>query len=371
MSIAETAPVVVHESERQRQFARLKAPLSIKIAGQRYDILDWSVGGFSLGTRDLSLTPGNAYSGRIVLPFEDFEVEVKIRFEVCYASADGPRMGCRLIEQTSTQLAILQYMVRAHVTGELVNVGDIMDVVKRADNMTTRELPKLTSAERARLSVRRWIIGSGIVLAFFAMLSLLLASLYEQLYVVNARSGVVTTDLIQIAAPQGGRVAYGAEVGAGGSVAPGALLATVTTPGGSTYFVESPCDCQVVDVLSTDDSQVGVGTSLLLLAPDNATVAVSALVPYDQALRLREGMAADLSLSAIDGVLPGTITNIDIRRQLSELGQPLLDDEAVISAEVTIMPAQPMPAAWIGKPAAVTFDLFGTTWLGRLFGADA
>lgn len=363
-----TTPKIVHDSERQRQFARLRVPLSIKIAGQRYDVIDWSVGGISVRADNLNLTVGNSYSGRIVLPFDDFEVELKVRFEVCYVSGDEPRMGCRLVDQSPTQLAILQYMVRAYIAGEIVHMGDVLNVVQRGAGASVRELPKLTAQETARQRVRRWSIGSGIVLGCTAMLALLGASIYEQLYVIEARSGVVTTDLIQIAAPQGGRLTYGAEVNDGIATS-GGLLATVATPGGTTYFVESPCDCRIVDVLSADDSQVGVGTMLLLLAPNDAEVTVSALVPYEDALRLRDGMTVDLAYTSVDGDFPGVIQNVDIRRQLSALGQPLLDDKAVISAEVTIVPEQPLGADWIGKPVAVTMDVFGSSWLGRQFGA--
>jgi mannuronan synthase len=368
MSIVDTTPKIAHDSERQRQFARLRIPLSIKIAGQRYDVIDWSVGGISVRAANLNLTVGNSYSGRVVLPFDDFEVELKVRFEVCYTSADGPRMGCRLVEQSPTQLAILQYMVRAYIAGEIVHMGDIMNVVQRGAGAAVRELPKLSAEEGARQRLRRWAMGGAIVVGCAAMLALLVGSMYEQLYLVDARSGVVTTDLIQIAAPQGGRLTYGAEI-ADGEATSGGLLATVTTPGGSTYFVESPCDCRIVDVLTAEDSQVGVGTNLLLLAPGDAEVRVSALVPYEDALRLREGMQVDLEYTAVDGSFEGEIAAIDIRRQLSALGQPVLDDQAVISAEVTIVPTEPVTSAWIGKPVAVTIDVFGATWLGRLLGA--
>ncbi len=368
MSIVETTPTIVHESERQRQYARLRVPLSIKIAGRRYDIIDWSVGGMSIQAEDLNLTVGNTYSGRIVLAFEDFEVDLKVRFEVCYIDVESGRMGCRLVEQTTTQLAMLQYLVRAHVAGEIVHMDDIMNVVQRGDPVSLRALPQLSPRESARLRLRRWAIGGSIVLAFLAMLTLLIGSVYERLYVVNARSAVITTNLVEISAPQGGRLAYGADV-ADGTASAGGLLATVTTPGGATYFVESPCDCRIVDVLSTEDSQVGVGTSLMLLAPEDAVVNVSALVPYEDALRLRTGIAVALSYTGADGTFQGTIEKVDIRRQLSALGQPLLDVGSVVSAEITIMPERPLPLEWIGMPVAVTIDLFPTTWLGRLVGA--
>jgi hypothetical protein len=44
-----------------------------------------------------------------------------------------------------------------------------------------------------------------------------------------------------------------------------------------------------------------------------------------------------------------------------------MDAEAVISAEVTIAPEESAPIDWIGKPVGARIDVFGGSWLGRLF----
>ena len=370
VNVATPTQLIVHESERQRQYSRLTSPLSIKVAGQRYDIIDWSVGGFCMSTETVSLTPGNTYAGRIVLPFDDFGIEVKISFQVCYRDESIQRMGCRLIEQTPTQLALLQFMVRAHLTGEIVQINDIMNVMQRGDAFTARELPKPSAKEQTKHRTRHLVIRGALSLVLVAMFALIVTSVYERVFVIQANSAVVTTDLVQIAAPQGGRVAFGPDVSEGTS-SPGGLLATITSPGGSTYYIESPCDCVIVDRLTSDDSQVGVGVNLFLLAPIEAELRVSALVAYEDALRLREGMPVNLSFPAGEGQTIGTIRKIDMRRQLSELGQPLMDPEAVISAELVIETAEPLPLQWVGRPVAVTLDTFALTWLGDVFLGDA
>lgn len=370
MNQIQTAPMVVHEAERQRQHVRLRVPLIVEIAGQRYNVFDWSVAGFSLAASAISLSDGRSYNARLILAFADFEFDLKVRFQVVYVDEGGNRIGCRLIEQTPQQLSVLQFMVDAYLSGEVVQVGDLFDVTRRDNFVTVKQVPPQTGSERLRQRARSWMFGLGIAAVTVLLLGLITTSAYERLFVVDAHSAVVTTDLVHIAAPQGGRLAYSAPARSG-QIAAGELLATVTTPGGSVFYVDSPCDCTVVDVVANDDSQVGVDASLMLLAPVGAATRISALVPYADAMRLQEGAAATLSYAAIPGRFDGQITNVDLRRQLTELGQPLMDAEAVISAEVTITADEPIPAEWIGKPVGVRIDVFDQSWLGRLFGGEA
>jgi hypothetical protein len=84
-------------------------------------------------------------------------------------------------------------------------------------------------------------------------------------------------------------------------------------------------------------------------------------------MRLQEGDDVTLTYAAIPGQFSGKIVNVDLRRQLTELGRPVMDAEAVISAEVTIAPEDSAPIDWIGKPVGARIDVFGGSWLGRLF----
>ena len=369
MNQIHTAPLVVHEAERQRQHVRLRVPLIVEIAGQRYNVFDWSVAGFSLAASAVSLPQGHSYNARLILAFSDFEFDLKVKFEVIYVNEESNRIGCRLSEQTPQQLSVLQFMVDAYLSGEVVQVGDLFDVTRRDNFVAVKQVPPQSGRERFRQRARSWVFGLVIAAITVALLGLITTSAYERLYVVDAHSAVVTTDLVHIAAPQGGRLAYSASARSG-AVDAGELLATVTTPGGSVFYVDSPCDCTVVDVLATDDSQVGVDASLMLLAAEGAETRISALVPYEDAMRLQEGTPATLNYAAIPGRFDGYITDVDLRRQLTELGQPLMDAEAVISAEVTIATNDPIPTEWIGKPVGVRIDVFDQSWLGRVTGGD-
>lgn len=362
-------PLVVHEAERQRQHLRVRVPLTIEIGNRRCEAFDWSVAGFSVPSADFGIGPGEDCDARLVLAFVEFEFDLKVRCQLVYANADSGRSGFRLINQNQRQLSVLQFMVDAYLSGEIVQVSDLFDVARRDNFTTAKQIPRQSGGELLRQRFRRWLFGFGVLALTVGLLALIATSLYERLYVVSPVSAVVTADLVQIAAPQGGRLAISAAVRSG-VVQAGMPLLTITTPGGAVYNVDSPCDCEVVDVLASDDSQVGVDTSLLLMVPVNSQTHISALVPYEDALRLDEGAAVLLTHPAGDGEFQGTIADVDLRRQLTELGQPLMDAEAVISAEVTIIPDQPMPMDWIGMPVGVRIDVFEGDWLGGIFGDD-
>ena len=62
-------PQVVHESEVHRQHVRLKIPIGIEIDGSRYDVDDWSMGGFGIESEDQHKTAGRTLSGTAGVPF--------------------------------------------------------------------------------------------------------------------------------------------------------------------------------------------------------------------------------------------------------------------------------------------------------------
>jgi len=70
MNTAAIAPQFVHESEAQRQFARVRMPatLFVKLDGApvRFPLEDLSAGGFCIRLGNESLRRGKVYNGRLV-----------------------------------------------------------------------------------------------------------------------------------------------------------------------------------------------------------------------------------------------------------------------------------------------------------------
>ena len=64
MSQATTNLNVVHETEVQRQFSRVKIPATLSINNKKYKVQDLSAGGFSLENSSMDIKPSQLYQGK-------------------------------------------------------------------------------------------------------------------------------------------------------------------------------------------------------------------------------------------------------------------------------------------------------------------
>ena len=89
---------IVHESEAQRQFVRVKLPASIQFAvdGNRksYRLHDVSAGGFSFDPSGDKLPIGVTYSGHVLLNVDSVGFTIPVSFEAKTVDAESGRIGC-------------------------------------------------------------------------------------------------------------------------------------------------------------------------------------------------------------------------------------------------------------------------------------
>ena len=79
-------PQIVHEAEVHRQHVRLRIPIAIEIDGTRYGVDDWSMGGVGRGRAITSRQPGERFPARLIFPFEDFEIALRLDCQMVYVS---------------------------------------------------------------------------------------------------------------------------------------------------------------------------------------------------------------------------------------------------------------------------------------------
>ena len=109
-------PQVVHEAEVHRQHVRLKIPISIEIDGTAFTVDDWSMGGFGIMADMTSRQPGERFGVKLVFPFEDFDVTLRLDCQMVYILEDSSRFGCRF-------LALSQGKVAAVTTDSTILLG--------------------------------------------------------------------------------------------------------------------------------------------------------------------------------------------------------------------------------------------------------
>ncbi len=357
----EAAPAIVHEAEVQRQHVRLKLPLNVQVGSRQYAVGDWSNAGFAIVGFSLDLGIGKTAKGQLLFPAEGFTLALDIEFEIRNISREEGRVGCRFINLSGHQLATLQYLVSAYMTGELVQVGDIIDVAARNNFTTARKVPSQTEGmswrQRAIHAQKRALGFSLLALLSVALIAYIGASIFERVFIVTAESAVAKSDTIVIEAPRAGLLFVNASARAE-QVRSGEPLFAIKTDLGKTITIDSPCDCLLEGDRLAGQRWVRAGEKIMNLIPQSQPLRVEAVVSYQEALRLQPGQMAFIAAPAWGGGnRQGRVVEI---RALGD-GDP--------RAWVRIEPGTPLPASLAGIPLAVRIDTLGLgtarQWLDR------
>ena len=131
-------PQIVHESEVHRQHVRLKIPIQAEVDGIRYQVDDWSIGGFGVESVMTSRQPGERFPVKLIFMFEEFDMTMRFDARMVYADQDHGRFGCAFLGVSQQQMEVFRYLVDAYLSGEVVSAGDILQVRGRDSSAPAR-----------------------------------------------------------------------------------------------------------------------------------------------------------------------------------------------------------------------------------------
>lgn len=358
---------LVHEAEAQRQHVRLKLPLQATIRDNVYTVVDWSVGGLCLeGLRPLPEV-GDLIDVKLHFAFEGFQFTLQSWAEIRHASQATGRVGCRFASITPQQISLLQYVIDAYISGEVVRSGDLLAISQRNMFVSPRKVPakerppgffaraldRLRGAAIAALTV-------GIGLAVFAYAAF---AIYTHSFVTDGK-GIVVSPQIELArAPIGGTITpYTGSRGK--QVAVKELIAMIEAPDGTKRTVESPCDCFLANEPLPQGSYVSRGTVIARLVPMQAASEVEMHVPLTKLVGIEAGQRARIDLFGGHPPVWGSVERL-ARHTPMETGG--LSD--VSYGVIFVKPDAQLPLQTVGEPVAVQIHRLG--WLGRrLAGSD-
>lgn len=352
---------VVHESEAQRQQVRLQMPAQIEIGTERLEAVDWSGGGIAVKWTESSaksiqqgLTAGNILKAKLLFPFEGFMLSLPVDLEVRYVSAERERVGCRFTNLTPRAMSMLQFLVSAYISGEVVNVGGLMDVAARNNFTKERKIPlpeeELSPWARFKRKVGKTTASFVVLVVSLLVFGYLALSLYERIFVITAKSAEVAADVITITAPTRGIVFF--KLQKDQLVKKGAPLVIVNSITGQAVSVDSPCDCIVKETLLAEQERASKGQPVMRLVDQDAVTYVNAFVPNEEVIRFGADQPAMIRLPGHSNYIHGVVKNL----RTSSDGSTL--------TEVKIAPETKLPAAWVDDPALVKFNtlrLFSST----------
>ena len=349
-------PQVVHEAEVHRQHIRLKIPISVEIDGTAFTVDDWSMGGFGIQSEITSRQPGERFAVKLVFPFEDFDVTLRLDCQMVYILEDNTRFGCRFLGLSQGQLALFRYLVDAYLSGEIVSGGDILAVAGRDNSAAIRERgagfnPYAEEDSWGRRLKRiagyslLGVVGLGLVVAVGL-------GVQERFFTVRAETAVIETPVVRLRAPAPGIMA---PLILPNLLAPGTPVAGIETADGRFVRIESPCDCVLYEWLIQPGQFAEQGEEVAILVAADQPLLVRAQVDFDKASRLSQGDLALIDVPGRPEQMRGQIERIDFRPSLRRADQGFGIEPGRRVATVVIRPDQPFEFEDLGSMVAVTF----------------
>lgn len=362
-------PNVVHESEAQRQHARVRMPAKIRFIGpnretQEAKVEDLSAGGFSFMPKK-PLVEGELYRGRLMFVVDNLGLGMDVEFQARSIEGNG-RVGAQFQNLDQADISTLRHLITSHLSGELVTMGDVLGTLQR-DNFTKARKRKAASNDMSFFGrVRAVTFSLGIFLIGLVAFGYIFKSVYNLYFVTHAESGIVAAPGMNITMPRDGTVS--SLVGANGVAPKGSPLATFSTSmldvlkghleeqdltpqkvtelfgKQMTGTLTSPCDCIVSQQLVPNGQYASKGDVIFNLVPRNATANVEARYTYRQIDDVRPGTKVEFRVAGDDQLRSGQIVN----------ATALKVDDLSTDMRVTIKPDQPLDVKLAGRPVDVS-----------------
>jgi len=362
---------VVHESEAQRQHARVRIPAKLRyLDGERQThevkVDDLSAGGLSFHAKQ-PLQVGQVLRGRLQFVVDNLGLSMDIEFQVRSCNPSTGRTGAQFQNLEPRDIATLRHIITSHLSGELISVGDVLSTLQRDNFTKARKQKDGGSGLSAFGRFKAVTVTLGVFVVGVAAFGFVAKSLYGMYFISHAEAGVVAVPTTSVTMPRDGTV--NSLVQAGGLVVKGAPLASFSTsmldmlkghlddsqlePAKVEELfgkqlsgtLTSPCDCVVARQLVDDGQYAAKGQPIFQLIP-----------------RTTNPMVARFSYRQFDEVKPGTRVNFQVAGE-DEVRTGQIVSSASLNSEdlasdirVQIKPDSGLPAELAGRPASVNSD---------------
>jgi alginate biosynthesis protein Alg44 len=363
---------VVHESEAQRQHARVKLPAKLRYLGPNREnievrIEDLSAGGLAFHAPK-PLAEGEVHRGRLMFVIDTLGLGMDIEFQVRSFNDATGRVGCQFQNLEQQDIATMRHLITSHLSGEIISVGDVLGTLQRDNFTKARKDKKAGGGQSAFARLKAVTFSAGVFVVGLAAFGFVLKSVYGLYFVTHAQAGLVSAPSMNITMPRDGTVQ--SLVGADGVAPKGAPLASFSTsmldvlkgnldpdqlqPDKITELfgkqmtgtLTSPCDCTVGQQLVADGQYASKGDVIFTLVPRNTTANVEARFAYRQFGEVTPGTPVNFQVAGENGVRQGKVVNATSINPL-DLSSDL---------RVQIQPDEPLNSNLTGRAVDVSSD---------------
>ena len=365
---------VVHESEAQRQHARVKIPAKLRFFGTtgaplEARVEDLSAGGlcFNAGTQK-ALTVGEVHKARLQFVIDNLGLAMDVELQIRSYDRQTGRAGCQFQNLETQDISTLRHLITSHLAGDIVSMGEVLATLQR-DNFTKARKVKDGGHGMTPFGRLRAVTFSfAIFLVGLAAFGFIFKSVYGMYFVSHAQAGLVSVPGMNVTMPRDGTVQ---SLLKGDAVAAkGAPLATFSTSmldvlkghldeeqlqpakveelfgKQMTGTLTSPCDCTVAQQLVANGQYASKGDVIFNLVPRNSEANIDARFTYRQFADVRPGAPVTFEIAGEDKTRTGKIVS----------STSLKSADLSSDIRVQIKPDEPLDTTLAGRPVEVNSD---------------
>lgn len=328
---------VVHESEAQRQHARVKIPAKLRLLNGQPNaplvrVEDLSAGGLSYITpANLKPTVGEVIKGRMQFLIDNLGLAMDVELQVRTFDQASGRVGCQFQHLESQDIATLRHLITSHLSGDIVSMGEVLATLQRDNFTKARKVKDSGSGLSAFGRLRAVTFSAGIFVVGLVAFGFVAKAVYGMYFVSHSTSGLVSVPTLDVTMPREGTIASLA--GADGQVAKGAPLATFNTsmldmlkgnldpdemqPAKIEELfgrqlsgtMTSPCDCVIGKQLVADGQYASKGQVVFQMIPRNVPANVDARFTFRQFADVQPGARVSFQVAGESKTHSGKIVS--------------------------------------------------------------
>lgn len=362
---------VVHESEAQRQHARVKIPAKLRFFGPDRTpvdarLIDLSAGGLSFNAGQIPLKVGDVHKGRLQFLIDNLGLAMDVEILIRSFDRQTGRTGCQFQNLEPQDISTLRHLITSHLSGDIVTMGDVLATLQRDNFTKARKVKDGGHGMTAFGRLRAVTFSLGIFVVGLAAFGFVLKSVYGMYFVSHAQAGLVSVSGMNVTMPRDGTVQ--SLIKTDGIAAKGAPLATFSTSmldvlkghldenqlqpakveelfgKQMTGTLTSPCDCTVAQQMVADGQYASKGDVIFKLMPQGSQASVEARFSYRQFADVRPGTKVSFQIAGEDTTRTGTIVS----------STSLKSEDLSSDIRVQIKPDAPLDSTFAGRPAEVS-----------------
>jgi alginate biosynthesis protein Alg44 len=340
---------IVHESEVQRQHARMPVPARVSVGNKHYPIKNLSAGGVLISDITGEFVSGQQLRLQLTVPFSGFSLDINLDAEIRHYDAGKKTLGCNFINLTKDRISLLQHILKSFIAGDVVTSDEVLTIATRNNFANARRQDVKASQEP---SLARQIPGLAIVALIGVLLVCFIAgNLYSSLFLLRSSDAAVTGPAFEVKAAAEG--VYRSQIDNGSvTVRKNQVLGTITSEAGRATPLTSPCDCYIVKTMGVDGQRVSAETSILSLIPVNASPLITAQIDSAHVAKMNTQTPAVIHVFGSKTRYTGHITTVES----SLTGKTGTDGDHTVTMQ--IVPDQKLPVDLINRPAVISFQLY-------------